>query len=39
MEHIQKIGDYIYINFLSTLSEDEQKWWMEDFKGFVENLD
>lgn len=38
MNNIQKIWDYIFFNFLSELSEEEQKWWLEDFKGFIENL-
>ena len=37
--NIQKIWEYISINFLSNLPPEEQKWWAEDFKGFVENLD
>lgn len=34
----QKIWDYIYLNFIYDLLEDEQRWWFEDFKGFIENL-
>lgn len=35
----QKIWYYIYINFLSNLPKNEQEWWAEDFKGFIENID
>lgn len=37
--NIQEIWNYIYINFLSNLPQEQQNWWAEDFKEFIEDLD